>query len=51
MSADAVRMRAEEALGGYVGEMSRIRNSIKLACKLIDEVQGKRAGKGRKQSG
>lgn len=51
VSADAVRMRAEEALGGYVGEMSRIRNSIKLACKLIDEVQGKRAGKGRKQSG
>ncbi len=51
VSADAVRMRAEEALGGYVGEMSRIRNSIKLACKSIDEVQGKRVGKGRKKSG
>jgi len=51
VSADAVRTRAEEALGGYVGEMSRIRNSIKLACKLIDEVQGKRAGKSKKKPG
>ena len=41
VSASAVRARASEALGGYVGNMARIRNSIKLACKLIDEVQRK----------
>jgi len=49
VTADAVRERAEEALGGYVGDLSRIRNSIKLACELIDEVQGKRGGKHRKK--
>ena len=37
--------------GGYVGEMSRIKNSIKLACKLIGEVQGKRTGKSKKKPG
>ena len=41
VSASAVRARAEEALGAYVGEMSRIQASIKLACKMIDEVQNK----------
>ena len=41
VSAAAVRARAEEALGAYVGEMSRIKTSIKLACKMIDEVQHK----------
>lgn len=39
LSLAAVQTRAEEALGAYVGEMSRIRNSIKLACKMIDEMQ------------
>ena len=38
------------ALGGYVGEMTRIKNSIKLACKLIDAVQSKRATKNKKKS-
>lgn len=38
LSASAVQTRAEEALGAYVGEMSRIKNSIKLACKMIDEI-------------
>jgi len=41
VSAVAVRARAEEALGAYVGERSRIKTSIKLACKMIDEVQHK----------
>ena len=50
VNADAVRKRAEEALGGYVGEMSRIKNSIKLACKLIDAVQSTRARKSKKKS-
>ena len=50
VSADAVRTRAEAALGGYVGEMTRIKNSIKLACKLIDAVQSKRTRKNKKKS-
>ncbi len=36
VTADVVRTRAEEALGAYVGNLARIKNSIKLACKLID---------------
>jgi hypothetical protein len=39
LTAPAVRARAEEALKGYVGNMTRIKNSIKLACKLIDTTQ------------
>lgn len=50
VNADAVRTRAEEALGGYVGEMSRVKNSIKLACKLIDAAQGKRTARKNKKS-
>lgn len=41
VSAAAVRARAEEALGAYVGDVSRIKTSIKLACKMIDEAQRK----------
>lgn len=39
VTAPAVRARAEEALKGYVGNMARIKNSIKLACDLIDAAQ------------
>jgi hypothetical protein len=35
IGADAVRRRAMEALGGYVGSVDRIRNSIELAAELI----------------
>lgn len=50
LNADAVRTRAEEALGRYVGNMTRIKNSIRLACKLIDDVQGKRKGNTKKHT-
>ena len=43
VTASAVRARAEEALKGYVGNMARIKNSIKLACDLIDSAQPARA--------
>ena len=33
----AVRSRAEEAAGGYIGDMKRITNSINLACALIEK--------------
>lgn len=32
----AVRKRAEEALGGYVGNIAPVRTSIDIACQLID---------------
>ncbi len=39
IDAASVRARADEALGGYVGELQRVKTSINLACKLIDKVR------------
>ena len=35
IQAAALRQRAEEALGGYVGDVARVRNSIELACNIV----------------
>lgn len=35
ISADALRQRAEEALGRYIGNLDRLRGSIDIACKDI----------------
>ena len=35
----SLRKRAEEALGGYVGDLNSVRNSIDIACRLIDSAQ------------
>jgi hypothetical protein len=35
----SLRKRAEEALGGYVGDLSSVRNSIAIACRLIESAQ------------
>jgi hypothetical protein len=35
IQAAALRQRAEEALGGYVGDVVRVRNSIELACNIV----------------
>jgi hypothetical protein len=32
-----VRQRAEEALAGYVGDVKRVKTSIRMACRLIEE--------------
>lgn len=37
IDAASVRARAEDAMGGYIGDMKRITNSIGLACKLIEK--------------
>jgi len=37
VDAATVRRRAEEALAGYVGEVKRVKASIKIACRLIEE--------------
>jgi hypothetical protein len=38
----SVRKRAEEALGGYVGDLGPVRTSIDIACRLIDSVRPSR---------
>jgi hypothetical protein len=38
----SLRKRAEEALGGYVGNLSPVRTSIDIACRLIDSVRTRR---------
>ena len=36
INSTAVRKRAEEALGGYVGDVAPVRGSIDVACRLIE---------------
>ncbi len=45
VSEAALRARAEEAAGGYVGDVARLRTSIDLACKLVAENAPKRRKK------
>jgi hypothetical protein len=40
----ALRQRAEEAAGGYVGDLERLRNSIDLACRVAEDAE-RRAGR------
>ncbi len=35
----SLRKRAEQALGGYVGDLQSVRNSIAIACRLIESAQ------------
>lgn len=35
----SLRKRAEQALGAYVGDLTSVRNSIAIACRLIDAAQ------------
>lgn len=35
----SLRKRAEEALAGYVGDLSPVRNSIDIACRLIESTK------------
>ena len=38
----SLRRRAEQALGGYVGDLNSVRNSIDVACRLIESAQASR---------
>jgi hypothetical protein len=40
ITAAALRLRAEEALPGYVGNLVPLRTSIMLACRDIDALSG-----------
>ncbi|RPI47097.1 MAG: hypothetical protein EHM59_05520 [Betaproteobacteria bacterium] len=33
-----LRRRAEEALGGYVGDVARVRTSIDIACRIVEDA-------------
>ena len=35
----SLRKRAEQALAGYVGDLNSVRNSIDIACRLIESAQ------------
>lgn len=35
IDAGQLRQRAEQALGGYIGDLARLRNSIDMACRMI----------------
>jgi len=35
----SLRKRAEQALGGYVGDLNPVRNSIDVACRLIESTK------------
>ena len=37
-----LRKRAEQALGGYVGNVNSVRASVDVACRLIDSVRTRR---------
>lgn len=34
-----LRMRAQAALGGYVGDVGRVQGSIEVACRILDDAQ------------
>jgi hypothetical protein len=38
ISAATLRKRAEEALGGYVGDLAPVRNSVDVACNLVNST-------------
>ena len=38
IDAAALRKRAEQALAGYVGDLGSVRNSVAIACRLIESV-------------
>lgn len=44
IDATSLRKRAEQALGGYVGDLNSVRNSIDIACRLIESAR--RPGRG-----
>jgi hypothetical protein len=47
VSADALRQRAEQAAGGYVGDLERLRNSIDIACRIAEDAERRAKGRSR----
>ena len=42
IDAKSLRRRAEEALGGYVGDLASARTSIELACRIVEDSARRR---------
>ena len=42
ISSAALRQRAHEALAAYVGSIDRVRGSIESACRIIEDLAGRR---------
>lgn len=42
MDAPTLRRRAEEALAGYVGDVERLRGSIEIACRIVEDERKRR---------
>lgn len=40
IDAPRLRLRAEEALGGYVGDTARLRATIEIACRIVADSRG-----------
>ncbi|MBI5503504.1 MAG: hypothetical protein HY899_01775 [Deltaproteobacteria bacterium] len=38
IDAKAVRQRAEQALGGFVGDLERVRNSIEIVARILEDT-------------
>lgn len=49
IDANGLRRRAEEALPNYVGDVQRLKTSIKLACQMIAAPRGARDGSPKKR--
>ena len=45
----ALRQRAEEAAAGYVGDLERLRNSIDIACRLVEDAERRARSRPRKR--
>lgn len=44
ITAETVRQRAEQAASGYVGDVERLRNSIEIAVRIIEDAQRRAKG-------
>jgi hypothetical protein len=38
ITAKAMRQRAEQAVGGYIGDLNRLRNSIEIAVRILEDA-------------
>jgi hypothetical protein len=43
ISSAALRQRAQEAVACYVGSIDRVRGSIESACRIVEDIEGRRA--------
>jgi hypothetical protein len=48
IQAKSLRRRADEALSRYVGDTTRVRGSIEMACRLVEDTERRRSTRARK---